>query len=64
MNLTGSIAQAVGPLSAEYGGSVAGLTGSSAIDTLLAAPVRLGTAFLALIASAGADLGSSLVGPA
>ena len=65
MNLTGSIADVTGPLSSElFSGSMGEVTGSSAIDTFIRTAVTLPNMLLAIIASAGADLGSSLVGPA
>ncbi|MBB1057275.1 hypothetical protein G6020_07660 [Dietzia sp. B19] len=60
MNLTGSIAEATAPLSAEFGSLVGEPTGSSAIDTLLTAAFILPAFLLNLAAGFGADLGSSI----
>ncbi|HMT48919.1 hypothetical protein [Dietzia sp. UBA5065] len=60
MDLTGSIAQQTFPLSMELGGSlVGGLTGSSAIDTIVGFVFALPSVLLNLVAGIGADLGST-----
>lgn len=65
MNLTGSIANVTVPLSADlFSGSTGEVTGSSAIDTLINTAIGLPNLLLGIIAAAGADLGSSLMGPA
>lgn len=58
MDLTGSIAEATQPLSAELAGSV-DPTGSSAIDTLVGAAFLLPNLLLGFIGGLGGDLGSS-----
>ncbi|MBB1033696.1 hypothetical protein G6031_04755 [Dietzia sp. CQ4] len=60
MNLTGSIAEATAPLSAEFGSLMNEPTGSSAIDTLLQTAFILPAFLLNLAAGIGADLGSSM----
>lgn len=60
MDLTGSIAEATAPLSAEVLGSLAtGATGSSFIDTALLVVGFLPSFVLDLVAGIGADLGST-----
>ncbi|AWH94744.1 hypothetical protein [Dietzia psychralcaliphila] len=60
MNLTGSIADATAPLSAEFGSLMSEPTGSSAIDTLLQAAFVVPAFLLNLAAGVGADLGSAM----
>ena len=62
MDLTGSIADATAPLSAQFGSLAAGPTGSSAIDTALALLYFVPNGLLSLAAMAGADIGSTLGG--
>lgn len=60
MDLTGSISEATAPLSAEVVGSLAaGATGSSFVDTVLMVAGYLPTFVLEVVASIGADLGST-----
>lgn len=59
MDLTGSIADATAPLSAEAFGSVDGATGSSAVDTLLLVVAALPSYLVNIVAGIGADLGST-----
>lgn len=61
MDLTGSIADATAPLSADiYGSVAANATGSSAIDTIVQTIVELPGLVLSVAAMAGADIGSTL----
>ncbi|MFN3338607.1 MAG: hypothetical protein ACK40Z_02810 [Dietzia sp.] len=62
MDLTGSIANATVPLSAEAFGSVDGI-GSSAVDTILETVLGLPNLLLAIVAGIGADAGSTLGNP-
>ena len=62
MDLTGSIADITVPLSVETLGSIDGI-GSSAVDTVLNFVLTLPNFLLGLVASAGADLGSTLGNP-
>ena len=57
-DLTGSIAEATSPLSAELVGSVE-TTGSSAIDTILETAFFLPQLVLDIVAGLGGDLGST-----
>lgn len=59
MDLTGSIGEATSGMSSEVMGSVFNATGSSFVDTLLAAPVMGLTLLLSFVADLGADMGSS-----
>lgn len=63
MDLTGSIADATAPLSAEvFGSAVTGPTGSSFIDALALTVAVLPQFLLGVIASFGEDLGSGMGG--
>ncbi|PAY22084.1 hypothetical protein CEY15_15490 [Dietzia natronolimnaea] len=59
MDITGSIATATAPLSAEFGSLMEEPTGSSFIDTLLQAAFILPPFLLNLLTGMGADLGST-----
>ena len=59
MDLTGSIADITVPLSSNVFGSFDGI-GSSAVDTVIGFALGLPNMLLSLVASAGADLGSTL----
>lgn len=59
MNLTGSIYDITAPLSSNIFGSFDGI-GSSAVDTVVGFALGLPNMLLGLVASAGADLGSTL----
>jgi ABC-type antimicrobial peptide transport system permease subunit len=65
MDLTGSIADITVPLSMDlFSGSTGEVIGSSAVDTILNTILGLPNLLLALVAGIGADLGSTLGGPA
>ena len=59
MDLTGSIADATAPLSAQVTGSVVGVSGSSFIDTLALVVASTPAFRLNFVAGIGADLGST-----
>lgn len=60
-DLTGSIANATAPLSAEVFGSLAGAaTDSSAIDTVVGSLALLPTELLTFVSSIFGDLGSTM----
>ena len=59
MNVTGSINDITAPLSSNIFGSFDGI-GSSAVDTVIGFVLGLPNPLLGLVASAGADLGSTL----
>lgn len=59
MNVTGSINDITAPLSSNIFGSFDGI-GSSAVDTVIGFVLGLPNTLLGLVASAGADLGSTL----
>lgn len=65
MDLTGSIEQALAPLSVSAYGSFIdnGGVGSSVLDAVLAAPLLISTTILELIAIAGRDVGSTITVP-
>jgi len=58
MDITGSIADITVPLSSEAFGSFDGI-GSSAVDTVVGFALALPNILLGLVASFGADLGST-----
>lgn len=70
MDITGSLADAMAPISSELGDLVPapaplgdGLVGSSFIDTMAWVAVQIPNHLLGIIANAGADLGSSRGAP-
>ncbi len=60
MDLTGSLATAISPIFQTVYGSLGAGTGSSLIDTVLETPLLLVQTLVLVMASAGADVGSTL----
>lgn len=62
MDLTGSLVGPLGDIFQTLYGSLEGRIGSSIVDTVLYLPGVLANTLITVIASAGADLGSTLGG--